>query len=308
MSEPTTRAREASAPPSYEQEYDTVDRVTMPLLQRITVQALDEDYAHAARRRQEQAAASGEAESPRSASWWLWLAVTVVVGILLAVAGRQTSLAAVDNQSSRPALIARIDAERDALAGTQERVGRIQAVINELQTESDRVGQDQVTAGEVLRRLQTRTGYVAVTGPGVRITVQDAPSVDPDDAIRDSDLALLVNGLWTAGAEAIAINNQRLTALTYIKNSSQAINVNSRPLVPPYVVEAIGDPRTLQARLLESPSGGRFDEFARALDWEVTRQNVDRLRLPQAPARVLRAAKKGLAGNEPRPDQEGGTT
>jgi uncharacterized protein YlxW (UPF0749 family) len=304
-----TDTRQERPSPSYEQEYDTVDRVTMPLLQRITVQALDEDYAHAARRRQEQAALSGdEAVSARGASWWLWLAVTVVVGILLAVAGRQTSQAAVDNQSSRSALIARIDAERESLAETQARVGRVQASLNDVQSESDRVGEQQVTVGEVVRRLRTRTGYVAVTGPGVRVTVQDPPGVDPGEAIRDSDLALLVNGLWTAGAEAVAINNQRITALTYIKNSSQAINVNSRPLVPPYVVEAIGDPRTLQARLVESPSGGRFDEFARALDWEVTRQNVDDLRLPQAPLRVLRAATKGLAGNEPRPDQEGGTT
>ena len=54
--------------------------------------------------------------------------------------------------------------------------------------------------------------------------------------VRDADLAILVDGLWNAGAEAIAINGQRLTALTPIRNAGPAIQVNSTPLVPPYVV------------------------------------------------------------------------
>ena len=58
-----------------------------------------------------------------------------------------------------------------------------------------------------------------------------------------------MNGLWTAGAEAISINGQRLTVLTAIRNGGPVINVNSRPLAPPYTVQAIGDPRTLLADL-----------------------------------------------------------
>ena len=97
-----------------------------------------------------------------------------------------------------------------------------------------------------------RTGYVPVRGPGVRIEVDSAPNAVPNDEIRDEDLALLVNGLWTAGAEAIAVNDQRIVALGGIRNTNRAIHVNGRPLTAPYVIEAIGDPGTLQARLLES--------------------------------------------------------
>ena len=39
-----------------------------------------------------------------------------------------------------------------------------------------------------------RTGFTAVTGPGVRITVDDAPGGDVTQVVRDSDLAILVIG------------------------------------------------------------------------------------------------------------------
>ena len=291
----------------YEREfgrrYDTVDRVTMPLLQRITVQALDEDYAHVALRHRDPR--PGER---RGVSWWTWLAVTVLVGALLAVAGLQTSQAAVDSQSSRATLISRIDAERDVLADTQARVGRLEASLSQLQRENDRLAGLLDEDVEETRRVGVRTGYVAVTGPGVRFTVANPPGVDPADAVRDEDLALLVNGLWTAGAEAVAINGQRLTALSYIQNSGRAINVNSRPLLPPYVVEAIGDNRTMQARFMESPSGARFSDLARVLGFEVERQNVERLALPGARSRQLRYAESGEAGNVPERGEEGGGT
>ena len=60
----------------------------------------------------------------------------------------------------------------------------------------------------------------------------------------------------------MSINGQRLTALSAIRNSGQAIRVNSRPVNPPYVVQAIGDPRTLPADLLDTTHGARFFDIA----------------------------------------------
>jgi len=282
---------------------DARDRATLPLLTRITSQALDEDYAHVAQRRE-----SGDLETrPRSVSWWTWLAVTVLVGGLLAIAGAQTSEQAVASQSGRTTLINRIDARREVLSRVQTTVGRLKVAGARLDVALTGTESDLEAANTEIRRIQIRTGYSAVRGPGVRIMVDDSPSGQSAEAVRDEDLALLVNGLWTAGAEAIAINGQRLTALTYIQNSGPVINVNSRPLVRPYLVEAIGDPRTLQANLLESSSGARFGDLARLLGFGFSRQNVDQLRLPGAPLRRLRAATSGLSGEPPKPVDEGGT-
>jgi len=280
---------------------DVQDRVTMPLLARITSQALDEDYAHVAARRRE----SGEPARRRGATWWTWLGVTVLLGALLAVAGAQTSEQAGTRESSRATLISRLEAERAVLADTQAGVGRLQAANVALQTGLDRITGDLDADQGDIARLRTRTGFGPVRGPGVRLVVSDAR--DSGETVRDEDLALLVNGLWTAGAEAIAINGERLTPLTYIQNSGPAINVNSQPLVAPYTVEAIGDQRTLQANLLESSSGARFTDLVRLLGFGFERQNASDLTLPGVGLRRLRHATSGLSGEPPRPVEEGGT-
>jgi uncharacterized protein YlxW (UPF0749 family) len=283
-----------------ERPYDTVDRVTMPLLTLVTTQALDEDYAHVAERR-----AVGVQES-RGVTWWTWLAVTVLVGVLMAVAIAQTAQEAVASQSSRTTLIGQIDEERGVLAETQAEVGELEAEIDRLQTEDDRTAAALAELQSEVRRIRARTGYAPVRGEGVRIVVDDSPSGAPAETVRDEDLALLVNGLWSAGAEAIAVNDQRVTALTYIQNSGPAINVNSRPLVAPYTIEGIGDTRTLQANFLESSSGAQFNDLARLLGFVFERHNEALLRLPGAGPRPLRWATTGQPGGEPKPMEEGG--
>ena len=73
---------------------------------------------------------------------------------------------------------------------------------------------DLTSAGQNLEQaiddLELSTGFAAVTGPGLRVTVDDQPEGDPDGRVRATDLRSLVNGLWQAGAEAIAINGRLL--------------------------------------------------------------------------------------------------
>lgn len=101
------------------------------------------------------------------------------------------------------------------------------------------------------------SGAVPVTGPGLRIVLADAPGSDedPDTRVQDVDLQILVNGLWAGGAEAVAVNGQRLTSLTAIRSAGSAILVDLVPLIGPYAVEAIGDAAELQTSLARSAAG-----------------------------------------------------
>ena len=96
------------------------------------------------------------------------------------------------------------------------------------------------------------------------IVVDDSPAASSDarDRVLDLDLQMLANGLWQAGAEAVAINGHRLSGLTAIRSAGDAITVDYRSLTRPYRVEAIGDPRTLQARFVESPAGAWWNDLA----------------------------------------------
>lgn len=265
---------------------DLPAHVTMPLLDLVTQQSLDQDYAHVARRR-----AQGDEPAPTGRGTSVAVLVALALfGLLVATAAVQETRSAPVDATNRAQLIDQIDQRRQALAGIQDRIGKQQAKITVLARRSAELDDEEAAVEGRLTRLRGRTGYGAVSGPGVRIQVDDSPSGVPDEAVRDSDLAELVNALWSVGAEAIAINGERLTVLSGIRNVDVAIHVNGRPLSPPYVVEAIGDPKTLQSDLVNSPRGQHFFALADALGLEYDMSNQSNLVLSGASPRALRAA------------------
>ncbi|NEE18100.1 DUF881 domain-containing protein, partial [Streptomyces sp. SID7499] len=126
----------------------------------------------------------------------------------------------------------------------------------------ERHGGDQ---GQLVALL---AGATPVEGPGAKLIVDDAKDTDqggggPREStgfadtgrVRDRDMQRVVNGLWESGAEAIAINGQRLTALSAIRAAGDAILVDNRPLVPPYTVLAVGDGKKLVTAFRDSADG-----------------------------------------------------
>ena len=211
-----------------------------------------------------------------------------VFGLLVAVAAVQNSRNADADEASRNALVERIELRKDAVSSLQDRIVDLRAQNDNL---LDLVV-DLTTAGQNARPGHRRTwrsstGFVAVTGPGLRVTVDDQPQGDPDGRVRATDLRVLVNGLWQAGAEAIAINGRRLTSLSAIVNSDIAIQVNQGPLSPPYVVQAVGGPN-LDADFVETQSGLTFIALAEQFGFVVERDTVSSLLLPAAPPSMQR--------------------
>jgi uncharacterized protein YlxW (UPF0749 family) len=269
------------------------DHVTTPLLTLITEHSLDDDYREVAERH---GAAPGPV--PRGKPAWVAATVVGVFGILVATAAVQTSRNADTTDAGRASLIARVQDERAALEQQQATIADLQRTNIGLEDRQADLVADQRDTSARLRRLQVATGYAAVTGPGVRIVVDDAPNGDATQIVRDEDLALLVDGLWGAGAEAISINDQRLTALSAIRNVGPAVHVNSKPVNPPYTVQAIGDTLTLQANLLDTSHGQQFFDLADELGFVYTMQNENPLNLPAAPGPRLRHVEAGTGDDQ----------
>lgn len=280
--------------------------VMMPLLTRLTQESMDADYRLVAQRRR----ARGEVAEPtgptRRSSWVTGVAVAVF-GVLLTVAAVQTSRNADVDALGRASLAERITQEKESVRQLQDRAGQLldENAAAEAELRELRAREDQLTAR--VSRVGTRTGYLAVRGPGLRITVDDAPGGDSLAVVRDEDLHLLVDGLWAAGAEAIAINGQRLTVLSPIQNTGGAIHVNVRPLNPPYVVEAIGDPDQMPGRLLATTNGSLFYSVARSLGFGFDVEDDDELQLPAARVRTLRSARPGSSADQTEESKEGTT-
>ena len=110
-------------------------------------------------------------------------------------------------------------------------------------------------------KLESPTGLTALEGPGVRVTLTDAPkSVDPGGAdpnllvVHQQDIQAFVNALWVGGAEAVSLQGQRLISTTGIKCVGNTVVLDGVPYSPPYVIEAIGDTSSMNDRSEEHTS------------------------------------------------------
>ncbi len=274
---------------------------SMSLLADLMSNTLDAGYAEAAARRV--GGGDGAGRHPRSRGIALFTGLVLIGGLLAAAAAEARDRGGAAN-GARLALVAEVTrrstaADRAAadLVGLRQQIAKARRDALALDGEA--------AASAVLDRLDRSTGAIAVTGPGLVVTVDAASrpsdgtttaSPRAEDRVLDRDLQALVNGLWAAGAEAITINGQRLTTLSAIRSADVAILVDYRPLLPPYVVRAIGAPRTLEPAFADS-SGGR--------DWRLLADNYgfrfevaskDDIALPAAEGLTLRVAHAPTAG------------
>jgi uncharacterized protein YlxW (UPF0749 family) len=236
---------------------------------------------------------------------WSSLVAVAALGVMAAVVAVQTDREAPANELSRAALVEQIESRSDEVRALQGDVAELNRSNAALASSSTR-NQEKLDDVEArLRRAELVTGFSVAHGPGVEITVDNSPDGEVDGEVLDEDLATLVDGLFAAGAEAVAINDQRINALGGIRNTNRAIHVNGRPVNAPYEISAIGDPRTLQARLVETSQGQQW--FARVNNYGFVydAQNVDDIRLPAAPERVLRDVIELDADPNNGPEREG---
>jgi uncharacterized protein YlxW (UPF0749 family) len=283
------------AEPRHQPESDPDERplppqATMGLLNYITAHSLDEDYAQASATKR--SGAPGDRAAHPRRRHVPTLVILAAFGALVTTAGIQTARNEPVRQSSLDSLVAQVRARQGTLDDAREQVAALRADIEQGQrralaaTDRGRSLRDQLT------RLGVAAGAAAATGPGVRITVDDSTDASGSrQVVLDTDLQRLVNGLWASGAEAIAINGQRVTNLTAIRVAGDAITVNLRSLDGPYVVSAIGDPSDLAARFIESEGGTWWLNLKAVYNLQFELASEDSLTVPAAPALNLRHAR-----------------
>ena len=267
----------------------------MSLLTNLMEHSLDEGYAEAAARR------SAEPGTPNRSGWVL-AAGLLMVGLLLATAAAQVRNRAPATAEAREALNAEI-AERTAAADRlEDDLQQSRASVEEARADALSLTTAGSQIADQLTNLQAVTGAGAVRGPGLVIHLEDAETEDPtggddprDEADRDEgrvtdrDIQTLVNEVWAAGAEAVAINGQRLTALSAIRSAGQAVLVDFRPLSPPYEIVAVGEADTLQSGVVDG-FGGSYLQVLRGYGIGFTVKKDDSLLLPAASGLPVRYA------------------
>ncbi len=169
----------------------------------------------------------------------------------------------------------------------QELAAELQKDVDQLtrQVSSTR-GLDEARAQ--VEELEPRSGFSPVVGPGIQITLTDAPrdvevpaGLDPNFlVVHQQDIQAFVNALWAGGAEAITLQGQRLISTTGIKCVGNTVVLDGVPYSPPYVIEAVGEPWELTAALDDSAEVATYRDWADRYDLGYERKVIREVHAP----------------------------
>lgn len=189
--------------------------------------------------------------------WRIGTPVVVLLSGTLFVVSAQSS----EGTDLRPGryddLASLVNAEAERYEGLADQVSDLTDEVAELtsQVEDDTVRRLRAE----VERLRDPAGLVKRTGPGVRVTLSDAPDEVIDAAsgdknllvVHQQDIQAVANALWKGGAEAVTIQGQRVISTTGIKCEGNSVLLQGVPYPQPYVLEAVGDHEDLTRAIAE---------------------------------------------------------
>jgi uncharacterized protein YlxW (UPF0749 family) len=190
--------------------------------------------------------------------------VTGLLGFLLVTAAFSARDAQRAAAPSKTQLVHLIDQRRSQEADLEQAIRALRQEILDAQRGRARTDKTQRAAADRAALLAAEAGTTALKGPALIVKLSDSsrppqPSGDVGAyLIHDSDLQLVVNALFAAGAEAVSVNDNRIVATSPIRAAGATIIVNFRPLTPPYRVVAIGADRS---RFDASDIARRFQQW-----------------------------------------------
>lgn len=143
--------------------------------------------------------------------------------------------------------IEKLKKEKEELSTTNSKVSSELKQMEETAAKDGDLGKDIKSQ---LDNARMHLGVVDVKGPGVTLTISPKSSIFSSNTsgngydLGEDELVHIVNLLWYSGAEAISINDIRITPQTGIKVAGNALAIGSTGRVYPrekIVVKAIGE-------------------------------------------------------------------
>ncbi|WP_299557422.1 DUF881 domain-containing protein [uncultured Mycolicibacterium sp.] len=271
-------------------------KLPMPsLLRSLLNEHLDPGYAAAAAepRRRGRAAELG----------WQLLAALAIAVVFAAAAAQAKSLAPAARETQR-ALAAGV---RAAAADAEAAAAHRDELAGQVDAERRQRLEGDVRGRQLLAELDAAgvaAGATALHGPGLTVTVTD-PGVTRDlsdvskqrlpgsrQVILDRDLQLVVNSLWVAGAEAIAVDGVRIGPNVTLRQAGGGILVDNRPISSPYEIVAIGPPRAMADVFERSPGLQRLRLLEAGYGVGVQVATADDVTVPAAAPREINFAEQ----------------
>lgn len=213
------------------------------------------------------------------------LAVALLAGLL--VTSAQTPQSTSESRlGGRIELIELIRDEQAMNAAMAAKLEDLTAQVSDIRRSAGDGGPALPELQERVDALAAPAGMTALVGPGVTVTLRDSTASPKDGAgvndyvIHEQDLQAVINGLWAGGAEAMAVNGQRILTTTAIRCVGNVLLLHGATYSPPYVIEAVGDPVSMVEGLERDPAVARFAQAVQSFQLGYEVQRGDQLRLP----------------------------
>lgn len=163
----------------------------------------------------------------------------------------------------------------------QDEIKKLQEQINSAQADKE----DSIIPKEEMNLLSNKkaqAGLTAVEGPGIIINLDDSKTVaaSEDSIIHAADLRDVVNVLWGSGAEAIAINDERIVINTAIDCIVNTILINNTRISNPFEIKAVGNRTLMNEALNNQGSLPSLSERKKRFNVTFTIQEKEKIKIP----------------------------
>ncbi len=222
---------------------------------------------------------SGRPRSARIVGRALTCGVFALAGVLFYVSAHAAHGTDLRTDNSLLRLSDVIQQRSDQNQQTQSELADLQARADQLAKQQ---GQNPADTDR-LKALQQSAGLDALQGPGLTVTLNDAPKnataripgvPDPtvnDLVIHQQDIQAVVNALWRGGAAGVQVMDQRLISTSAVRCVGNTLLLQGRVYSPPYVIRAVGRTADLRSAVEGDPSIRNYLQYVAAygLGWKV---------------------------------------
>ena len=166
---------------------------------------------------------------------------------------------------------------RDLVQNEANKIEKLENNLIDIQTEIEEITNGSVrseieTTQAKIQQLSPVAGFTSMVGPGLVITLNDAPQVDVsipenerpdvnDLLIHQEDVQSVVNALWAGGAQGVSLMGKRVIATSAVKCVGNTLLLHGKVYSPPFRIEAIGDVTKLSKSLRDDPNVAILQDY-----------------------------------------------
>jgi uncharacterized protein YlxW (UPF0749 family) len=166
---------------------------------------------------------------------------------------------------------------RDLVQNEANKIDKLENNLIDIQSEIEEITngsvRSEIESTQVkIQQLSPVAGFTSMVGPGLVITLNDAPQVDlsipenerpdvNDLLIHQEDVQSVVNALWSGGAQGVSLMGKRVIATSAVKCVGNTLLLHGKVYSPPFRIEAIGDVTKLTKSLREDPNVAILQDY-----------------------------------------------